>query len=250
MQIKSIIVDDEKHGRENLAGLLESHCPEVILVGLANSVKSAIQLIKNEKPQLVFLDIEMPGENGFQLLEHFADINFEVIFVTAYDNYAIKAIRFSAADYILKPINFNELKTAVEKVTKRIQKKEENRQIRELNRNILQPDNPRIGLPTNDRIEFVEVKNIVHCKGESNYTHIYLHEKKHLLVAKTLVEFEDLLKEHSFVRTHKSHLVNLKHVVAYSKTDGGTLELSNGDKIFISRRRKDEVLKMLKTAIA
>ncbi|WP_321370267.1 LytTR family DNA-binding domain-containing protein [uncultured Draconibacterium sp.] len=250
MHIKSIIVDDEKHGRENLAGLLQSHCPEVVVAGEANSVTSAIQLIKDEKPQLVFLDIEMPGENGFQLLEHFADINFEVIFVTAYDNYAIKAIRFSAADYILKPINYNELKAAVEKVVQRIYKKEENRQIRELNRNILQPDNPRIGLPTNDRIEFVEVKNIVHCKGESNYTHIYLQEKKHLLVAKTLVEFEDLLKEYSFVRTHKSHLVNLKHVVAYSKTDGGTLELSNGDSILISRRRKDEVQQMLKTLIA
>lgn len=250
MQIKSIIVDDEKHGRENLAGLLKEYCPGVILVGEANSARSAIQLIKKEEPQLVFLDIEMPEENGFQLLEHFADINFEVIFVTAYDNYAIKAIRFSAADYILKPINYNELKTAVAKVTTRIQKKEENRRIRELNRNILQPDNPRIGLPTNDRIEFVEVKNIVHCKGESNYTHIYLHGKKHLLVAKTLVEFEDLLKEYSFVRTHKSHLVNLKHVAAYSKTDGGTLELSNGDRILISRRRKDDVLQMLKTLIA
>ena len=246
MQIKSIIVDDEKHGRENLTGLLQEYCPRVLLVGEANSARSAIQLIKKEEPQLVFLDIEMPGENGFQLLEHFAQINFEVIFVTAYDNYAIKAIRFSAADYILKPINYNELKTAVESVTKRIQKKEKNRQIRELNRNISQPDNPRIGLPTNDRIEFVEVKNIVHCRGESNYTHIYLEGKKHLLVAKTLVEFEELLKEYAFVRTHKSHLVNLKHVLVYSKIDGGTLELSNGDKILISRRRKDDVLSLLK----
>ncbi len=119
MQIKSIIVDDEKHGRENLAGILSQHCQHVEVLGEANSVESAIELIKTHNPDLVFLDIEMPKANGFQLLEHFSEINFEVIFVTAYGNYAIKAIRFSAADYILKPINYHELKVAVEKVAQK-----------------------------------------------------------------------------------------------------------------------------------
>lgn len=249
MRIKSIIVDDEKHGRENLAGILKQYCPEVALLGEASSVDSAISLIHKYNPDLVFLDIEMPKANGFQLLERFQDFRFEVIFVTAYGNYAIKAIRFSAADYILKPINYNELKTAVEKVADRIQQKQENLRMKQLVYNLGQPGNPRIGLPTGDRIEFVEVNKIIRCQGEGNYSHIYFEENKHLLVAKTLVEFEDLLQEYSFVRVHKTHLVNLKHVVAYLKSDGGILQLSNGDKVAVSRRRKEEVQKMLKVSL-
>jgi two-component system LytT family response regulator len=246
MQIKSIIVDDEKHGRENLAGILEKYCPEVVLLGEANSVESAKILIREQNPDLVFLDIEMPKASGFQLLEHFRDFRFEVIFVTAYDNYAIKAIRFSAVDYILKPININDLKAAVEKVAERIQQKQENQRMKQLYHNISRPGDPRIGLPTADRIEFVEVNKIVRCQGDGNYTHIYFEGNKDLMVAKTLIEFEDLLQEHAFIRVHKTHLVNLKHVVAYVKTDGGVLQLSNGDKIAVSRRRKENVLKQLK----
>lgn len=249
MRIKAIIVDDEKHGQENLAGILRVHCPDVEIAGEANSVENAISLIHKQKPDLVFLDIEMPAASGFQLLEYFKDPAFEVIFVTAYSSYAIKAIRFSAADYILKPINYNELIVAVEKVVQRIQHREENERMRELYRNLQQPDNPRIGLPTGDRIEFIEVATIIHCKGEGNYSHIYLSDKRHLFVAKTLVEFEELLREHAFVRTHKTHLVNLRHVNAFIKNDGGLLKLSNGDEVSISRRRKDSVLEMLKTLI-
>ncbi len=245
MKIKSIIVDDEKHGRENLAGILKQYCSEVLVLCEADSVENAISLIQTHKPDLVFLDIEMPKANGFQLLEHFKDFSFEVIFVTAYDSYAIKAIRFSAADYILKPINYNDLIVAVNKVARRIQLKEENERVKQLYRNIHQPQNPRIGLPTADRIEFVEVEKIIRCQGEGNYTHIYFEGKKHLFVAKTLVEFEDLLQEYSFIRVHKSHLVNLKHVVAYVKTDGGMLQLSNNDQVAVSRRRKELVQKML-----
>ncbi|MDB4584449.1 LytTR family DNA-binding domain-containing protein [Draconibacterium sp.] len=218
MKIKSIIVDDEKHARENLAGILAQHCPNVLVLVEANSVESAINLIRKEKSDLVFLNIEMP-----------------------------KAIRFSVADYILKPINYKDLKFAVENVVKRIQLKEKNERIKELQRNIQRPENPRIGLPTGDRIEFIDVKKIIHCKGEGNYTHIYLEENKHLLVAKTLVEFEELLQEFAFIRTHKSHLVNLLHLNSYVKTDGGMLQLSNGEKVAVSRRRKEQVQKMLKT---
>jgi len=242
MRIKSIIVDDEKHGRENLAGILKQYCPEVEIPGEANSVETAISLIQEHNPDLVFLDIEMPKADGFQLLEHFQNFRFEVIFVTAHDSYAIKAIRFSAADYILKPINYHQLKNAVEKVAARIQQKQENLRIKQLVYNLGQSGNPRIGLPTGDRIEFVEPEKIIRCQGEGNYTHIYFENNKHLLVAKTLVEFEDLLEEHQFLRVHKTHLVNLKHVAAYLKTDGGMLQLSNGDKVAVSRRRKDEVL--------
>jgi len=246
MKIKSIIVDDEKHGRENLAGILSQYCPDVEVLGEAASVDAAILLIQEFNPDLVFLDIEIPKANGFQLLEYFKDFRFEVIFVTAYGNYAIKAIRFSAADYILKPININDLKGAVEKVSKRIRQKQENLRLKQLVYNLGQPGNPRIGLPTGDRIEFVEVGQIIRCQGEGNYTHLYFEGGKHLLVAKTLVEFEDLLGEYSFIRVHKAHLVNLKHVTAYVKTDGGILHLSNGDKVAVSRRRKEDVLKKLR----
>lgn len=245
MKIKSIIVDDEKHGRENLAGILNRHCPEVEITGEANSVESAISLIQEFNPDLVFLDIEMPKADGFRLLEHFQDFRFEVIFVTAHDSYAIKAIRFSAADYILKPINYHQLKNAVEKVASRIQQKQENLRIKQLVYNLGRSGNPRIGLPTGDRIEFVETEKIIRCQGEGNYTHIYFEGNRHLLVAKTLVEFEDLLEEYLFIRVHKTHLVNLKHVIAYLKTDGGMLHLSNGDKVAVSRRRKEKVLNYL-----
>lgn len=247
MKIKSIIVDDEKHGRENLAGILEKYCPEIDLVAEANSVDAARAAIEKYDPDLVFLDIEMPKANGFHLLEQLQDFRFEVIFVTAYGNYAIKAIRFSAADYILKPININDLQAAVQKVSERIRQKQENLRMKQLVHNISQPQNPRIGLPAGDRIEFADVKTIIHCRGEGNYTHIYFEGNKHLLVAKTLVEFEELLHEYAFLRAHKAHLVNLNHVVAYLKTDGGSLRLSNGNEVAVSRRRKEQVLKMLKT---
>lgn len=250
MIIKSIIVDDEKNGRENLAGIIREYCHDVMIVGEADSAECAKTLIDKQNPELIFLDIEMPGSNGFDLLEHFPTPDFEVIFVTAFDNYAIKAIRFSAVDYILKPINYIDLKAAVAKVAKRKKNKEENGRIRELYRNLKQPENPRIGLPTADRIEYMEVSDIIHCKGEGNYTKIYFESNKHLLVAKTLVEFEELLQEYSFLRTHKTHLVNLRHVKAYLKNDGGSLKLSNGDCVSISRRRKDLVLKMLKSNIS
>ena len=246
MQISALIVDDEKSGRENLSGLLKTHCPNIAVIAEAKSVSEAISAIENYSPQLVFLDIEMPGENGFQLLEHFRDFQFEVIFVTAYDNYAIKAIRFSAADYILKPINLHELKTAVDKVAEQIRQKTENEKIKQLYFNVHHPRDPKIGLPTNDRIEFVEVKNIIRCQGDGNYTHLFFSGRKPLLIAKTLIEFEDLLEEHAFIRVHKTHLVNLNYVTAFLKNDGGQLILSNGESISVSRRRKEKVIKKLK----
>ena len=246
MTISALIIDDEVNGRENLAGLLKTHFPDINVTSEVASVSEAISAIDRYSPDLVFLDIEMPGGNGFKLLEHYKDFPFEVIFVTAYDNYAIKAIRFSVADYILKPINLNELKTAVQKATKQIELRSENERIKQLYYNVNHPRDPKIGLPTNDRIEFVEVKSIVRCQGESNYTHIYFSDRNPLLVAKTLVEFEDLLQEYDFLRVHKTHLINLKYVTAFLRNEGGQLLLSSNEKISVSRRRKEEVIKRLK----
>ena len=245
MKIKSIIVDDEKHGRENLAGLLKEYCREIDLTGEAVSVEEAIKLIHERKPELIFLDIEMPGKNGFELLEHFQQFDFEVIFVTAYDSYAIKAIRFSAADYILKPINYKELQNAVQKVAAIIRSKKENYRLRNLLDNMQQPQHAKIGLPTSDKVDFVDVNDIIYCKSEGSYTTVYLSEKQ-ILVSKNIGEFEDLLDEHSFLRVHKTFLVNLNHVTAYLKIDGGILEMTGGTKIPISRRRKEMVLQKLK----
>lgn len=249
MPISALIVDDEKNGRENLAGLIKSHCPQIKVVGEARSVEQAIASIQEHQPQLIFLDIEMPGGNGFQLLEHFKEFPFEVIFVTAYDNYAIRAIRFSASDYILKPINLNELIAAVDKVSQRIRNRSENERIRQLYLNTMHPANPKIGLPTGDRVEFVEVKSIIRCQGESNYTHLYFSDRKPMLTAKSLIEFEELLAEYHFIRVHKTHLVNLNHVTSFTKNDGGILSMSNGDSVSISRRRKDSVLGHLKSKL-
>lgn len=246
MAYPALIIDDEKNGRENLSGLIRHYCPQLKIVAEAASVDEAIQKIGEFHPRLIFLDIEMPGGNGFKLLEHFKTFPFEVIFVTAYDNYAIKAIRFSASDYILKPINLNELIAAVEKACARIAQQTENERIRQLYQNTLHPANARIGVPVSDRIEFIEVKSIIRCQGESNYTHLYFTEKKPLMVAKSLIEFEELLAEHGFIRVHKSHLVNLNHVTSILKNDGGTLLMSNGDPVLISRRRKDFVSLCLK----
>jgi len=246
MIVKSIIVDDEKHGRENLEGILRDYCPVVQITGEADSVETAITIIREQSPDLVFLDIEMPHANGFKLLEHLQNFSFEVIFVTAYDNYAIKALRFSAADYILKPINRNELKSAVEKVAERIRQKRENERLKLLYHNLNRPDNPRIGLPSGDRIEFFEASSIVRCQGEGNYTHIYFENNNHVMASKTLYEFEELLHEYSFARIHRAHLVNMKHVIAYIKSEC-SLKLSNGELIPVSRRRKEEVMIKLKS---
>lgn len=249
MEITSIIVDDERNGRENLAGILSGYCPEIRVAGLASSVAEAISLIREYHPQLVFLDIEMPGGNGFKLLEAFDNYPFEVIFVTAYDHYAIKAIRFSATDYILKPVNVNELIDAVERVSQRVREKRENERLKFLQQNLLRPASPKIGLPVGDHVEYVPVGSIVRCKGEGNYTRFIFPERNTVLVAKTLVEFEELLTGHGFIRAHKTHLVNLNYVTAYIRDEGGSLILSNGDQVAISRRRKDlvkEKLKMLR----
>lgn len=244
--MRAIIVDDEKNGRENLAGMLKHFCPGIELVGSAISVAEAVELIRSVTPDLVFLDIEMPGANGFQLLEHFDEFGFEVIFVTAHDQYAIQAIRFSAADYILKPISADELKSAVEKVAGRISRKNEDNRLRELHRNLFTSSAPRIGLPTDGKVEFAEAGKIVRCQGESNYTHIWFETGRHMLTAKTLAEFEELLSGFGFIRVHKSHLVNVSYIQSIRNGGSTFLRLKSGEEIPVSRRRKETVVETMR----
>ena len=246
MPITSVIIDDETNGRENLRGVLKKFCPDVLVVAEADSALTGIEAIQTHQPDLVFLDIEMPGGNGFKVLEFFDQPLFGVIFVTAYDQYAMQAIRFSAIDYILKPINVVELKNAIDRFQHR-QKEINQSLMNQFKRNNLRElPAKKIALPTADKIEFRSVQSILRCEGETNYTWFYFTDGSKLLISKTLVEFEDVLVGYGFIRTHKTHLVNLMHVTAFNKADGCSLSLSDGTTIPVSRRRKEFVIGMLK----
>lgn len=243
--IKAILVDDELNSRKNLAGLLQKHCPEIKVIGETASAIEAINAIESQKPDLVFLDIEMPGGNGFEVLDYFKNPSFYVIFVTAYDQYAIQAIRFAALDYILKPIDALKIKSALQLYSKR--KEAINERVSQFLKNKNLPaENKKIALPFSDKIEFVEVKDIVKCQGETNYTRIYLADGKMHMVSKSLIEYEEILAEFGFIRTHKSFIVNKIHITSFVKNDGGYLLLSDKSNVPVSRRRKEYVLEQLK----
>lgn len=247
MKIKAIIVEDEKSNRENLAKLLSEYCPKVELIAQCSSAIEGRKTITELKPDLVFLDIEMPGGSGFSMLESMEAINFEVIFVTAFNQYGIKAVKFCALDYLLKPIDILELSKAVEKVEKRLSEKSENLRMKTMiNNQKGKTKNPKIAIPLSDKIEFVEISEITRCEGEGNYTHIYLNNGSAILASKTLKEFDELLSEHNFLRTHQSHLINLNEVKSYIKSDGGYIKMKDGASVSISRQRKEMVMERLK----
>ncbi len=247
MQLKTIIVDDEPNNIRNIESILQKHCENIDLVGNANSVESANRLIKEVQPDLVFLDIEMPKGNAFDLLESLEDISFEIIFVTAYNQYAIKAIRFSALDYILKPINIENFKEAVNKAVEKATAKNNNDRLENFIKNINQKPafDKRIALPTEDRVVFIPTKDILYCKGENNYTNFVIKDGSSLLVSRTLKEYEELLDEHGFVRIHQSFLINLKYIKSYVKSSGGYVIMENGEELSIARQRKELFLNKL-----
>lgn len=244
--IKAIIVDDEKKSRMTLANLIETYCPAVSVVELCESVTVAEKAIKKFDPDLVFLDIEMPFENGFNLLERIKTPAFQVIFVTAYDHYAIKAIKYSALDYILKPVDSDELLAAVEKIEERktdvsIQAS----QFELLLANLKKGGRARIAIPTFDGLRMVNVEEIIRCVADESYTEIILSTGEKLIVSRILKEYEDLLSDLNFFRVHNSCLINLAHVVRYVKGDGGNVIMSNGECVEVARRKKIELLNKL-----
>jgi two-component system LytT family response regulator len=239
--VNAIIVDDERNGRENLRGALNQYCSEIKVVAEADSALAAIDLIQQLNPDLVFLDIEMPGGNGFKVLDFFKEPKFSVIFVTAYDHYAIQAIRFAALDYILKPIDALLLKAAVNRY---IQQKSvvDQRLVQFLKNESQAKENRRIALPMADKINYIEINQIIKCQGEANYTRFFLMNGEEQLVSKSLVEYEDILTGYNFIRTHKSFIVNVSHIQSYIKSDGGYLVMSDKSTVPISRRKRDIVL--------
>jgi two-component system LytT family response regulator len=247
MDIKAVIIDDEPHNIENLQGILEKWCKGVNVVATATSADDGIAAIKETMPEILFLDIQMPGKSGFDVLTAFPEVNFEVIFITAYDQYGIRAIKFSALDYLLKPIDIAELQKAVEKAKAKLARKHQNLSVENLLAFIKksQHDFPKIALPTMQEIRYVKVNEIVRCEASNNYTTFYLQDGDEILVCKTLKEFSGLLKPYGFHRTHQTHLVNFQYVKSLLKEDGGKLLLENQMKIPISRQNLEAVKRTL-----
>ena len=242
--LKAIIVEDEPISREILAGYLSRYCPDVNLVAQADSVKTGIEAIQKHKPDILFLDVEMPKGNGFDLLEQLDEINFETVFVTAFGNYAIKALNYSAAYYILKPVSIEELVAAVEKIKQHKQKNQLSLHTKVLLDNIQSTNlqNYKIVLPLQDGFEVVGIKDIVHCKANDNFTDFHFKDKQKKMICRTLKFYEELLGESGFMRVHKSHLINLDHIVKYTRGKGGQLTMADGSVIDVSPNKKDELM--------
>jgi two-component system, LytTR family, response regulator len=244
--IKAIIVDDEPHCCEVLSMLLERYCPEVQVEAVCYNSIEALALLATTTARLVFIDIEMPHMNGFQLLEKLPSINFELIFTTSYDQYAIKAIRFSALDYLLKPVDREELQIAVRRAAQRLQSPLP-QQFEILLQKLLQPaaQVSRIALPTMEGLQLIPIDSIISCTSSSNYTILSLKENQKLVVSRTLKEIEEMLDEHTFLRVHHSYLVNLNEIRKYIKGEGGSLIMSDGSSVDVSRSKKEQLMKKL-----
>lgn len=244
MSIKAILIDDEQPNLDNLRALLKQYCPQVTIHGTARSATEARKLITEIQPELLFLDIQMPAENGFDLLRSLSSHQFEVIFVTAYDQYAIQAIRFAAIDYLLKPIDIGELQAAVERAIRQRDLRQGSKQLEnlmQLLKNHSNKDEQRISLSTSKETRFVKTGDIIRCESSNNYTTFYLTDNEKLLVSKPIYEYEELLADFGFIRCHQSHLVNKRFIKSWKKDNGDQLLLINGFAVPVSRGSKEAV---------
>jgi len=247
MAIKAIVVDDELGARESLSKMIEKYCKSIEIVAKADSMKTALKAINEHEPDLVFLDIEMPNGNAFDLLEQFKEINFNIIFTTAYDHYAIKAIKFSAVDYILKPIDSEELIQAVARFeNKKGEKNTLNAQFKTLLSNV-KPNTKlkKVGIPDGDGLTFINLSDIIRCDSDGNYTFFILTTGKKIIASRTLGEYEQMFSDDNFFRVHRSHLINLEHVKKYIKGEGGYVVMSDNSQVEVSRRNKNDFLERL-----
>lgn len=244
--IKAIIVDDELDCCETIAALLHGYCPGVEVVGIYHNGAEALSPILHLLPDLVFLDVEMPRMNGFEMLEQLPQVNFDIIFTTSYDQYALKAIRFSAIDYLLKPVDREELQKAVQKVIQRSQRTIA-KQVEILMQKLHHPSKTigKIALPTMDGLQMIPIDSIISCQADSNYCILLLKNRKKIIVSSTLKDIEEILEEHSFARVHRAHVVNLNEVEKYVKGEGGYLIMSDGSTIDVSRNKKEQLLKKI-----
>ncbi len=248
MILKVVIVEDEKRSRETLRTLLEEFCKDVQVIATASSVNEAVKVLSVFSPDVVFLDIELQTGVGFDVLEQIKEPDFEIIFTTAFEKYAIQAIKFSSLDYLLKPIDLDELKQAVEKARERMDTNIYRQQIETLMQSIGKESHKqeKICLATTSGMEFIAIEDIVLCKADGSYTSFILRDTSTLLVSKHLKEYENLLAEQQFMRVHNSYLINLKEVKKYIKSDGGYIIMSNDMHVSISPRKKDELIESMK----
>ncbi|ASU36630.1 LytR/AlgR family response regulator transcription factor [Mucilaginibacter xinganensis] len=245
--MKALIVDDEASNRENLLHLLQTYAPDIVVCAAAGNVDESIKAITTHSPQLVFLDIQLHQQSGFDLLKQLSEINFEIIFVTAYDQYGIQAVKFAALDYLLKPIDIDELRWAIEKARKAIHQKQKNERLGYL-LEYLKDDNkskPRIALPLFSETRYVNINDIIRCEADNSYTRFLLNSGEQILVSKTLKEYAALLLNYGFLRSHQSHLVNTAFIKSWLREDGGSLLLTDGVKVPVSKLNREKVKELL-----
>lgn len=248
MAINAVIVDDEPYNIENLKALLQKHCPQVQVLDSAGNAQQGAAMITALRPELVFLDIQMPDQNGFDLLRSLPSYDFEIIFVTAYDQYGIQAVKFSAIDYLLKPVDTGELKKAVEKALLKSQQKKQNLQLENLItllQHNKQKEDHRIALPGAKETRLVNTQEILRCESSNNYTTFYFKSGEKLVVSRPIYEYEDLLRDYGFIRCHQSHLVNKKYIRSWVKEEGGYLLVEDGSQVPVSRQKKEAIRKEL-----
>ncbi|HZE83118.1 MAG TPA: response regulator [Puia sp.] len=247
--MRAIIVDDEPDGISLLKRMLALNCKQVEVIATCTNAPEGRQRIEEMHPDLVFLDIQMPGKTGLEMLADMDKIDFEVIFVTAHNNYMLQALQFSAADYLLKPVDEDRLTEAMQRVEKRLGQKGDNNNIDTLLYNLQKAGNPnemKLCIPTLKGFVVLRLKDIIVCEAEKNYTIIHLHGKKPLIVSRSLLEYERTLEGTTFLRVHKTYLINLQHVSEYHRGEGGVAIMSNGAEVEISRRKKELFLSKIK----
>ena len=245
--IKAVLIDDEISNLENLTILLENHCPQVAIVAKAQNLMDALDVIEKHSPNLVFLDIQLGDKTGFDVLKQLPSRNFEVVFVTAFDKYGIQAVKFAALDYLLKPIDIEELILAVDKAEHKLATQSQSSQLDFLLQQLIKPETilRKIALQMQSEIRYVNLSDIIRCEADNTYTQFFLSNGEKILVSKSLKEYSDLLQPNGFLRTHQSHLVNPKYVKSWLREDGGILLLLSGEKIPVSKPNKDLVKQAL-----
>lgn len=245
--LTAIIIDDETNSRNALRQKITKHCNNVMIIADCENGEEGIEKIETQKPDIIFLDIEMPRMNGFTMLQQIKNKNFEVIFITAYDHYAIKAIKFSALDYLLKPVEVEDLKAAVEKVTQKRKQMDGNKRVELLIQNFLEEKtaHQRIAISSMEGLQFVTTNDIIYLEANSNYTSFYLADNRKITATKTLKDFEEILPASMFIRIHHSYLINKNGIEKYIKGEGGQVVMKNGVTLDVARRKKEEFMKAI-----
>lgn len=245
--LTAIIIDDETNSRNALRQKITKHCNNVMIIADCENGEEGIEKIETQKPDIIFLDIEMPRMNGFTMLQQIKNKNFEVIFITAYDHYAIKAIKFSALDYLLKPVEVEDLKAAVEKVTQKRKQMDGNKRVELLVQNFLEEKtaHQRIAISSMEGLQFVTTDDIIYLEANSNYTSFYLADNRKITATKTLKDFEEILPASMFIRIHHSYIINKNGIEKYIKGEGGQVVMKNGVTLDVARRKKEEFMKAI-----